>query len=250
MLKKISINAVLLAIFSFFIYGVYMDSVFAQVSESGSNYTNQNGVVISEKEYQFINDFYGSEYFNTMTLEDYEWIRDLNIDENEVEIKTNPNITLFSTSVTQYGINIKIVKSCSNNCIIITNCQWSLMPSIKSYDVIGARFSNTNLVDNTITTKITSSSGTVYSTDLLRLTNGFGVTVKLPSNGVSIVVEQKYTVSKGGTVYASYQHATKNINLATSKLYTITSNGYGGVFGFYGSAANVYDRMTGVNIDL
>ncbi len=250
MQKKISINIILLTIFSFFIYGICMDSVFAQKNENDTNYTNQKGVVVSEKEYQFINNFYGFEYFNTMTSGDYEWIRDLNVDENEVEIKTNANIALFGTSVTQSGKNIKIAKSCSSNCIIITNCQWLLLPNIKSYDVIGARFSGTNLVNDTIITRITSSSGTNYSTDLLRLTNGFGVSVKLPTNSSNIVIEQKYTVSKGGTVYASYQHATQNITLATSKLYTITSNGYGGVFGFYGSASNKFDRMNGISIDL
>ena len=32
-------------------------------AQSNSYYENNNGVIVTEKEYQFINDFYGSDYF-------------------------------------------------------------------------------------------------------------------------------------------------------------------------------------------
>lgn len=213
---------------------------------------NSNGVIVSEKEYQFINDFYGEGYFNDMTMSEYDWIKDLNIDNSEVEINRVEDSTImpFATSYTQNGKKVTIAKSCSSNCIIIVNCKWTATPNVKSYDVIGARLSNTSLASDTITTKITSSSGTEYSTELKQSSSGFGVSVKLPSSGTSISVEQKFTVSKSGTVYATYQHATSSISLANSKLYTINSNGYGGVFQFYGNASGVYDQMNGVSISL
>lgn len=248
MLKKVGFGLLLSIIFVLFIY---TENVQAQPNKN-NYYENSNGVIVSKKEYQFIEDFYGIEYFDKMTMEDYEWIEDLDINKNKIEIKSilNSDIMTFGTSTTQYGKNIKIVKSCSSNCIIIVKCQWLLVPNVRSYDVIGARFSNTDLVSNTITTKVSSSSGVEYSNNLLRLTSGFGVSVKLPSAGTDIIVEQKYTVSARGKIYASYQHAQSNISLATSKLYTVTSNGYGGVFGFYGAALNVFDQMNGVDISL
>lgn len=248
MRKKIIISLIL----SLFVIFTCVENSMALSTHDSNYYTNDNGVTVSEKEYQFIEKFYGKEYFNKMSIDDYEWIEDLNIDQNEIEIRKNLNSSIvpFGTSTTQYGKNLKIVKSCNSNCTIIVKCQWNLIPSIKSYDVIGARLSNTSLVSDIITTKISSSEGTEYSTNLLRLTNGFGVSVKLPTNGTNISVEQKYTVSTGGIVYASYQHAQSNISLASSKQYTIMSGGYGNVFGFYGGALNVYDQMAGVDISL
>lgn len=248
MRKKIIISLALLLCVIF----TCAESSMALSIYNSNYYTNGNGVIVSEKEYQFIENFYGKEYFDKMSIDDYKWIEDLNIDQSEIEIRENlnSNIVPFGTSTTQYGKNLKIVKSCSGNCTIIVKCQWNLIPSVKSYDVIGARLSNTSLVSDTITTKITSSAGTEYSTNLSRLTNGFGVSVKLPENGTNIAVEQKYTVSTAGTIYASYQHAKSNISLATSKLYTISSNGYGGVFSFYGTALNKFDQMSGVDISL
>ncbi len=246
-MKKIVIRVII----ALFIMFITMDNSMAMDKLNGVYYKNSNGVVLSEKEYQFVNQFYGSNYFETMTLEDYKWIQDLKIDQNEIEIKSssNTNILPFGTSTTQNGRNIQIVKSCSGNCIIIVKCQWNSIPSVKSYDVMGARFVDTDLASDVITTRISSTSGTEYSSDLVRLTRGFGVSVKVPS-GSNISVEQKYTVTKGGTIYATHQHAKQNITLATSKLYTITSSGYGRVFGFYGSALNVFDQMNGVDISL
>ena len=95
---------------------------------------------------------------------------------------------------------------------------------------------------SSITTKVTSNEGTEYFSNLKTLSSGFGVSVQLPS-GTGISIEQKYVVSKGGSVYASYQHAQSSISLTNSKLYTISSSGYGGVFNFYGNASGIYDQM-------
>ncbi len=247
-MKKIVIGIIMVL----FVTVITMDNSMAMDKLNDRYYKNSDGVVLSEKEYQFVNQFYGSNYFERMTMEDYKWIQDLKIDQNEIEIKSssNTNIVPFGTSVTQSGKTLQIVKSCSNTCIIIVKCQWNSIPSVRSYDVIGARLVNTSLASDMITTRISSTDGTEYPSDLVRLTKGFGTSVKLPSSGSSISIEQKYTVTKGGTIYASYQHAQKEITLATSKLYTITNGGYGGVFSFYGSALNVFDQMNGVDISL
>ncbi len=211
---------------------------------------NNNGLIVSKKEYDFINEYYGMGYFDNMNFDDYEWIKSFNIDDSDVEINTIYSNTL-SRNVTYETASKKlmIVKSCSSNCIIVVKCQWLVNPKIRSYDVIGARFSGTDLVSDSIVTKVTSNSGTEYFSNLKRTSNGIGVSVQLPiANNLSI--EQKFTVGSSGIVYASYQHAIENVLLATSKLYTINSQGFGGVFQFYGGAVGKYDEMNGVYIDL
>ncbi len=239
----------LILVLSFWFLFMSNNVVFAQ---NNNIVINANGVIVTEKEYQFILDFYGENYFENMVTSDYEWIQDLNLNNSEVEVVTiyDTNSLLRGVSHTTASKKLTIAKSCSTNCSIIVRCQWLTNPVIRSYDVIGARLVNTELVTNTIITKLSSSSGTEYFSDLKLLSDGFGVSVKLPSNSTNISVEQKFTVYSGGSVFASYQHAKSNISLSTSKLYTISSNGYGRVFDFYGSATNVFDQMGGVDISL
>ncbi len=72
----------------------------------------------------------------------------------------------------------------------------------------------------------------------------------MPVAATSITAVQYYTVSKAGSVYASYQHAISNISLTNSKKYTISRQGYGGVLLFDSSVNSYYDGMSGVNISL
>lgn len=248
MFKKLLFS---LAIFSLVL--INTNNVYALV-DGVSYHKNSNGITLTEKEYQFVEDYYGNDYFDNMTQSDYDWIKDLNIDNSEVEIKeslsnTSNGIMPSATSISQYGKNLKIAKSCDSYCVIIVKCQWLVVPNIKSYDLIGARLYNTTLINSAITTKINYGSSNEYSSDISRFTNGFGVSVKLPSTSSGITVEQKYYVKKSGIAFASYQHATKNVSLETSKLYTI-GNGYGSVFVFSGNAIGKYDKMTGVSVSL
>ena len=72
----------------------------------------------------------------------------------------------------------------------------------------------------------------------------------MPSSGSNIIVSQSFSTTLGGTVYASYQHATSSISLASSKYYTISKSGYGKVFSFYNNMSSKYDGMGGVYIDV
>lgn len=226
------------------------------LSESTS-YTNDNGIKLTEKEYNFVNEFYGNGFFDNMTQEDYEWIKDLNINTNHIETKTVYSNDFDRNIIQPYGSSystnskkLTIVKSCSSICTIITNLTWLVNPNIRSYDVIGARFFNTSLADNTIITRLTSSNGTEYSSNNKVLSNGLGTSVKLPSGATNISVQQKFFTKLGGTIYASYQHSTSNITLQTSLSYSIGIGGYGNVFLFYSGAVGKFDQMNGVNINL
>lgn len=230
-------------------------SVFALENSDNGNYiTNSNGIKITEKELKFIEEFYDDEYFETMTLEEYNWIKDLNINEQDVEIKkieeySNP--LLRGSNYSTANKKLVIAKSCiSSVCTIIVNATWLSNPTIRSYDVIGARFVDTTLMSEDILTKVHSSSGTEYFSNTKVLSNGVGTSVKLPSSATNISVEQRFYTKPGGKIYASYQHAIKNISLSTSLSYTIAGSGYGGVFLFNGSGVGSFDQMHGVDIAL
>lgn len=252
MMKKILNKKIRL--FSFYIYVLsvlFVTDAFA--INYNSFYINDNGVELSEEEYKIIFESYGEEYIKNMTQDDYSWFDDLFVSENKIEINTYYNVENSSraTSHSTSSKKITIVKSCSTaKCTMITTTQWLSNPVIRSYDVIGARFDETSLYSNSITTRVISTNGVEYFDNLKQYSTGFGVSVKLPDNASNIVVDQKFYVNPDGIVFASYQHATKDISLAISKLYTLGVNGYGNVFNFYGAALSVFDKMGGVNITL
>lgn len=218
--------------------------------------TNSNGVKLTKKEYNFVKEFYGAGFFDSMTMEEYNWLDDLDIQNRKVYINNSytydfPQILPLDTFHSTSSKKISIAKSCTSNiCDIYINAQWLTNPSVRSYDVIGARYDGTSLSDSAITTKVSSTVGTQYFSNTKKYSNGHGTSVKLPTNAKNIIIEQKFSVKSNGHVYASYQHAIKNISLETSLSYVIDINGYGDVFSFYGSAINVYDQMNGVDISL
>lgn len=212
-------------------------------------YTNKYNVAFTKEQYDFISQFYWEGYQDNMERDDYQNFINSNIMNGEVEtVELNDNMPRSST-VTAKNKNLKISKSCSTNCTISVVATWTSTPTTKSYDVIGAYLKNVNLVTTPITQAFSSTS-TNKSTEIKKDGNGFGVSVLLPSFGNNYIVNQTYIVSKGGTVYASYQHATSTISLANSKKYTISLNGYGNVFSFTGLALSAYDGMNGVSISV
>ena len=224
--------------------------------KADNSYYYSNGVInLTEKEYNYVIQFYGEDFLDTMTIDDYNWLLELDVNNNDYEINiinsinTNNIVSPNSTVVTSNEKRVAISKTCATNyCSITTLVTWLAQPNIKSYDVIGARFWNTSLYNSSITTLVRTSSGTTTQSNYMNYTNGFGNSVLLPSSGTINNVEQRFKVNKTGTVYASYQHAISNVSLATSKLYTISSSGYGSVFSFYGNAYGKYDNTVGVYI--
>ncbi|MDE6141153.1 MAG: hypothetical protein K2G03_00980, partial [Bacilli bacterium] len=156
-------------------------------------------------------------------------------------------LILYSTSHETNSKTMKISKSCNSTCSISVVVTWKNVPNTKSYDVIGAYLDGISLIKHS-STKVKTSTSSNSSLEIQQEKSGFGVSISLPTSGSNYVISQTYTVSKGGTVYASYQHAKSSISLANSKNYTISREGYGGVFKFSGTAKNIYDAMGGVSI--
>lgn len=217
------------------------------------NYKNVNGVELTESEYDVLVKAYGTTYVDNMTLDDYKWFEELFVDGNEIEVEFyyNEENNTRGTSHSTSSKKLTIVKSCSTSkCTIVTTTQWLKNPVVRSYDVIGARFNGTSLYSSSIITRVISTNGIEYFDNLKQYSNGFGVSVKLPTSATNLIIDQKFYVTTSGTIFASYQHATENISLATSKLYTLGANGYGNVFNFYGAASGIFDQMAGVDVTL
>lgn len=216
-------------------------------------YENQNGVSFNKEEYDFLSYMFWDGSQDLMTINDYnKFIKsgimfgDIKRDEYIEDINS---IMPYATEVNTPSKKLNIVSSCTSNCLISVTLTWKGIPAIKSYDVMGAYLENISL-QNRVSTTIATSSNTINSNEIKEFNNGFGVSVELPKYGNNIVINQIFRVAKQGTVYASYQHPTKNISLNDSKNYTLSRTGYGGVFNFSDTVANTYDRMNGVSISL
>ena len=57
------------------------------VVKAESYYTNNNGVSLTEKEYNYVIDFYGDDYPSQMTEEDYNWIQKMDVNNREYKIE-------------------------------------------------------------------------------------------------------------------------------------------------------------------
>jgi len=212
-------------------------------------YENENGIDLTREEYDILSEFYWDGYQFSMTEDDYLKFLDLNLLENGVETYYDNEVSLLNTDVTSHNRILKISKSCSGICNISVVATWTTQPKVRSFDVIGAYFSNVIPI-GTVDTKI-------YSNNVLKLSKttsdysskGFGVSIKLPTGG-GIVVNQAYAASASGTIYASYQHARSSVTESNSKKYTLSLSGYGSVFKFDSSVSSIYDAAPGVNIKL
>ena len=228
------------------------------VYAEGVYYTTQNGIELTREEYEFLTTFYGPEYLNIMTKTMYEEFVQDDLINSDVEIKTynepqlsllNPNMSPRSTSHSTPYKTVQIGRAClSTYCMMTLKNTWHVSPSVRSWDNIGAYLDGVNLIQHNYT-YVDSTSGTSYYTNL-NTTNGVGNSVKLPDTGENITISMSFKVSRGGTVYGSYQHAMQNTTLANSQNYTLDYLGEGGVFLYYGNAIGVYDGMNGVDIDV
>ena len=217
-----------------------------------SYYTNNNGVSLTEKEYNYVIDFYGDDYPSKMTAEDYNWIQKMDVNNRDYKIEKyyDNDTTTRSTHHQTSSKYLAISKACGSTCSVTIMLQWLKNPNVRSYDVIGARFVNTSLISGSATTLVSSSAGTSYYSNYRNFSNGFGNSVKLPTGATDISVQQTFNVQNSGTVYGSYQHAVGYISLEQSKKYSIDLNGSGNVFLFNSSVDDYFDQMGGVWINM
>lgn len=212
-------------------------------------YSNKYGVEFNKEQYEFFTEMYYEGFQEYMTIEDFNYFSENEMNAELIETNySNQSIMPMAESVTGTKKALKISKITSGTSAIITVvADWFQNPTTKSNDVIGARFSGTDLID-VPSTKIVNSSGTNNLTNIDRQSNGFGQTLLISGTGIKIT--QTYKVKTGGKVYASYQHAKQVISADNSRKYTISSDGYGSVFKFNGKGVSIYDNSEGVSISV
>ncbi len=216
-------------------------------------FINNYGVAFNKVEYDFINELYYEGFQNYIDKELYDIIfLDTNIVNSKITKNSTTNSFMPYSSIHQTASKkLTIASACTSTCLISINIEWLKRPVTRSYDVIGAYLSGVELstVPNTKVINSTGSSSTsTYNLDPAG--NGFGASIKLLPAGSDMKIMQTFRIVGTGTVYGSYQHATSDITLNQSQNYTISRNGYGGVFLFHNSVKNYYDGMAGVSLNV
>ena len=215
-----------------------MFAVLAIANVSAKEVYYSNGTVeLTEKEYNYVKEFYGDEYLKNMTKENYKWLDELDVNNIDYKIKFAkvPDASVNGGYVGTNAKTLGISGGCDTNyCTVTVLAKWLGNPTVRSWDVMGAFFYGTSLYNQNVRTILTSSNGSTIPSNYRFLSNGFGNSFQLPS-GSSIIIEQRYYMKPGGTVFASYQHAMSTSTLEKSKSYDLGVTGYGGVFIFKNS---------------
>ncbi len=225
------------------VFGVISPKVNAK-----SYYYNDNGVYLTQQEYQYISELYWEGYQQYLAKSDYNLMKEMDIFNHEIK-KSEIMVPLtIGNTVTSHLRTLSINSSCSSECMITLVMAWMGTPTVKSYDVMGARVDNATIT-RIINTVVTGNNYGKTYTNFQRFNNGFGISVLVP-NVDNIKTATTFLTTNSGTIYGSYQHAKKNITEAISKNYSIGPGGYGNVFNFIGNATGIYDDAPGVSVDL
>ncbi len=225
-----------------------MCCVMKNVSAEEFYYVNDNGVALTEKEYQYISDLYWDGYQQYLTESDYQLMREMNIFDNEIKKSEVTNYPVTRGNMVTSHLRTSSLKgSCSDTCLVTFVTAWNGIPTIKSYDVVGIRLGSANLSRIVNIMETGSNYSKIYN-DIRYFTNGFGASILVPNTeNVKTTIT---IITTKGTLYGTYQHAKRNITEDTSKNYTIGQGGYGDVFYFSGPAVGVYDEAPGVDLVL
>lgn len=182
------------------------------------------------------------------------------------EVDELPTATTYNS--TQYETNYKIIRITSskisgNSYLVTLDTQWQINPKVKSYDVNAIRVEDATVTDGTqygeqyyYSSSLGRTNYVSYSpngTNILKKTNGFGISMNLVDEGSNFETSIEATItatSSYAMAYGSYQHAVTGVTLAQSKNYNISHNGYGKVVNFSSSVTDYYDGMAGVSIEL
>ncbi len=213
-------------------------------------FNNDNGVQLTKEEYDYIVERFDTKFPEIMSLDDYNKLINEDLMKNKINTVISEEILPLSAFYETASKSLKLSSVCTSSyCGITVVVHWKNNPNTRSYDVLGAYLEG-NSLRTTPTTYLTSSANTIYSSEIVNQANGFGVSIKLPTNANGITLYQYYDTTPGGTIYQSYQHAKSSTTLANSKKYTISRSGYGGVFLFNNTVKDKYDAMGGVNLAL
>lgn len=246
------------------------------VKADGNNYINSVGVEISNTDYEMMLDHFSEERIEYMSQDTYNLIQGKTIGD------TNTNTTIMEYSeINGVPTEREVPTTRTGNTFMVTGYKtlslsvmdlegtekliefanmWTIIPSKRVFDVIALRFTgNTSLALGTQTgEQLYEKDGTTgavfysnYGTNINRQSNGFGISMNLIDGNVASITNIINCLSNGtgGQIFASYQHATKNVTLAQSKDYYLDYYGLGHVVKFNSDTIkNKYDNTAGLSI--
>ena len=224
-------------------------------------FTSNNGVELTEFQYNTLMDILYEDDVYNLTNEDYENLHVDQMIEGTFTYKTQefetPEVSSTGGLVPYVyhettSKKLTLARTCYTDvCIITTAVTWKKVPAVASYDVIGIRFENTSFYDSTnaFTAKM---SGTYYyePNKVVKTGNGLADIKKITTGLTYMALDTKIRPSNNGIVYTSYQHAVKSVTLSEASNFTFSGNGYGQVFLWPMAIREKYDQMSGVYITL
>jgi len=272
--------------------------IFVSCVSACENIINNNGVLINCNEYNKLKVFLTDSKIQYLTQEDFNNFNGWDIDTiqqenkyyevstyylsdtNEELISVDSEITkeeyeavenidtryncpsgwiCHSTTYKHIMLQIGCQENDNTDCSFYLSNEWKIIPSARSFDLIGFRWSGFTLGplsgsqralknDNSVeTTYSKSGTNSKYSS------NGAGISMNLYDGSDVTLLEMDITARGTRTssmnVYASYQHAKSDLTLSQSKSYSFASNGLGGVFYFSDSTIrNKYDNTAGLSV--
>lgn len=212
-------------------------------------------------------------------------------------LNETPSLNLVLSRASTHETNYKKITLSSyqistafpNKRHVISNLEWKLLPSVKSYDIYAARVNGGFIYSDTMYGTMTATA-TKFDSDCIPITttnytdtypstsgawntanellgySGVGFTSELKKvpyicindTGMHNALVSGYSASLsfqsdvGTTVYASYQHAQKSVSYnSVYRAYSFRSTGLGGVIYFSNSSLrDSYDGMGGVSLTL
>lgn len=250
---------------------------------------NNNGIRISENEYNDFLKIYDNDYIMNMSEEKYNKLKTLDFSDittstkyiettynQSLQLTTEREITeeefnefepvspllddgAASYETTKKKLVLSIVGGTTWNYAMVA-ATWKAIPSNRSYDLIGFYGFGFDFGNGTQEGKqiyVLNGNYTVIDyawngTNIKRHSNGFGISMNVVNSDITYLqflaeCDVRANIDHP-TLYASYQHAQKNLSLADSQNYTLGGAGLGSVFVFPYSISQKYDAMSGVSV--
>lgn len=238
---------------------VLVSIIFCGSVSAESYFENENGVILTKPEYDFIVELYNENYPSIITMDEYNILKDDNIFGQEIthvssdDNVINPSISLLSGNNSFHETTAKRLEmgcACgTTKCRVVATLVWKKYPATRSYDLFGAMQVGSSAPTDFVSHKYIDGDASV-PVEYISNSTGVSATYRLPNDSTSAIwdFDLAFSVAKKGRITASYQHATKNITLANSRKFMFNYNGYGHVHLFDQSVRSTYDGMDGVEI--
>lgn len=249
-MKKILKATIIVGIISIFIPAI------VSAKEAEKTITNNMGVVMTQEEYDYIKNTLGEPFANNMDEEFITGALNNEITKLEPDNKPTPYTAYEPITGLRYDISVFASGNTGKYAFLLLG-SWTTLPSMKSFDVLGFRWTNnnfiidswntyqdTNLVSGKVNYSLTGTN-TKYITS-----SGVGTSMNLIDAAQNYIrcdmaITGHFTSAVSTTVVGSYQHAWSDVPLDQSLNYTFSSAGLGGVFNYPANIRAKYSNFEG-----